>query len=341
MDLLVLGGTHHVGRNVVEAALSEGHRVTTLSRGSSGPPPPGAVALHADRTRPGELAEALGSRQFDAVVDTWSTAPRAVLEAAELLADRVGHYGYVSTVSVYREPTPAGIGEDFPVVEGDPGAETLDYAADKRGAEMAVLGHLGARALVARAGLILGPHERVGRLPWWLRRLERGGPVAAPGPADRPLQYIDGRDLAGWLLASAGAGTGGIFNAVGRPGSTTMGRLLEAAREVTGSRAELVWATPEAVEAAGISPWTEFPIWVPPGEEYAGVHDIDVTAAHRAGLSCRTVGRRSPTPGRRCWRRGTRRASGPDRSGARPRRSSACWRLSGTADGDRAAPGAP
>ena len=290
MDLLVLGGTHHVGRNVVEAALAGGHRVTTLTRGSSGPPPSGALALHADRTRPGSLAAALGGREFDAVVDTWSAAPRSVLEAAELLRDRVGHYGYVSTVSVYREPTPAGVREDFPVVEGDPSAERVDYAADKRGAEMAVLGHFGARALVARAGLILGPHERVGRLPWWLRRLERGGPVAAPGPFDRPLQYIDGRDLAGWLLASAEAGTGGTFNAVGPPGSTTMGELLETALQVTGSSAELVWATPEAVEAAGISPWTEFPIWVPPGEEFAGVHDIDVTAAEGAGLSCRGVG---------------------------------------------------
>lgn len=290
MRLLVLGGTQHVGRAVVETALARGDHVTTLNRGVSGPPAAGAQPLHADRTDPAALAAALGGASWDAVIDTWSGAPVAVSQAAALLAGRAGHYGYVSSRSVYQWPMPDGIDESAPVVAGDPAdTSSADYAAAKRGAELAAVAAFGDRALLARAGLILGPYEIVGRMPWWLRRLERGGDVLAPGPRDRPLQYIDGRDLAGWLLTAADRGLGGAFNTVSKPGHATMASLLEAAREVTGNRANLVWVPPEVIEAAGIEPWTELPVWVPPTGEYTGLHNGDVSAACAAGLSCRPV----------------------------------------------------
>ncbi|HEY7146451.1 MAG TPA: NAD-dependent epimerase/dehydratase family protein [Streptosporangiaceae bacterium] len=290
MRLLVLGGTHHVGRAVVEAALAAGDEVTTVNRGVSGPPAAGARALHADRTDPGALRAALGGESWDAVIDTWSRAPAVVQDAARLLAGRAGHYGYVSSESVYTWPPAPGADESAPVVDGDPaGADGTDYAAAKRGGELAATEAFGDKALLARAGLILGPYERVGRMPWWLGRLERGGDVLAPGPPDQPLQYIDCRDLAAWLLAAARSGLGGAFNTVSRSGHATMATLLEAGREVTGGRARLVWVPPEVIEAAGIEPWTELPVWVPPGGEYAGLHNSDVSRAYAAGLSCRPV----------------------------------------------------
>jgi nucleoside-diphosphate-sugar epimerase len=291
MRLLVLGGTHHVGRAVVETALARGDEVTTLTRGVSGPSAPGARALHADRTDPAAVRAALGDARWDAVIDTWSDAPLAVSQSAELLAGRAAHYGYVSSASVYQWPVPPGADEAAPVVAGAPdAADGNDYAAAKRGGELAALAAFGGRALIARAGLILGPYEIVGRMPWWLRRIERGGDVLAPGPPDRPLQYLDCRDLAAWMLRAAAAGVGGIFNAVSRPGLATMSGLLEAARTATGSPARLVWVTPEVIEAAGIAPWTELPAWLPPGGETAGLFSLDVTAAYAAGLRCRPVG---------------------------------------------------
>lgn len=143
--------------------------------------------------------------------------------------------------------------------------------------------------MLARAGLILGPYENVGRMPWWLRRIERGGDVLAPGPPDMPLQYIDCRDLAAWLLHAADAGIGGAFNTVSKPGQATMRSLLEAAVAATGSAARLVWAPPEVIVEAGIAPWTELPVWVPPDSELAAVHTGNVTAAYAAGLTCRPV----------------------------------------------------
>jgi nucleoside-diphosphate-sugar epimerase len=130
----------------------------------------------------------------------------------------------------------------------------------------------------------------VGRLPWWLRRLERGGRILAPGPADRALQLIDGRDLAEWMLSAAENQVGGVFNAVSKPGHATMGQLLDACRSVTDSRAELVWTPPESIAQAGIAPWTELPEWVPPDGDLVGLHAGDVSAALRHGLRCRPVG---------------------------------------------------
>lgn len=292
----MLGGTHHVGRAVVEAALARGDEVTTLNRGITGRQPPGARELHADRTDPAALRQALGSPDgrpdpaWDVVIDTWSGAPRVVADAAGLLAGRAGHYVYVSTRSVYQWPIPAGVDESAPVVDGDPASENgEDYAAAKRGGELAAVAAFGDRALLARAGLILGPYEIVGRMPWWLRRMSQGGDVLAPGPPDLPLQYIDARDLAEWMLAAAQRGLGGAYNATGRRGHATMASLLEAARDVTGARASLVWVSPEVIESAGIQPWTELPVWLPPTPEYAGMHDGDVCAIHAAGLTCRPV----------------------------------------------------
>jgi len=286
----VLGGTHHVGRAVVEEALARGDQVTTVNRGITGADVPDATVRRADRTDNGQLSAALGDDTWDAVIDTWSLAPRVVSDAAALLSGRVGHYAYVSSRSVYTWPMVAGADESAPVVNGDPASEEAeDYAAAKRGGELAVVGNFAGPSVLARAGLILGPYELVGRMPWWLRRIERGGDVLAPGPRDMPIQYIDCRDLAAWMLHAADEQISGTFNAVSRPGHATMESLLNAAVAATGSGARLVWVEPGVVEAAGIEPWTELPVWVPPDGEAAGVHDGDVSAIYAAGLVCRPV----------------------------------------------------
>jgi 2'-hydroxyisoflavone reductase len=103
------------------------------------------------------------------------------------------------------------------------------------------------------------------------------------------LQYIDCRDLARWLLHAADEGIAGPFNTVSQPGLATMASLLEAAIAATGSDARLVWVPPDVIEAAGIAPWIELPVWLPPDGEGAGLHTGDVSAVYAAGLSCRPV----------------------------------------------------
>ncbi|THA71729.1 NAD-dependent epimerase/dehydratase family protein [Streptomyces sp. A0642] len=293
----MLGGTEFVGRAVTEAALARGWETTVFHRGRHAPPP-GVAELLGDRTAEGGLAALAGvaepgdgSYTWDLVVDTWSGAPSAVRDAARLLSGRAARYTYVSSRSVYAYPTPAGLPEDGPLVEGaSPDADgDVPYALAKRGGELAVLDAFGDRALLGRAGLIIGPWENVGRLPWWLTRIARGGPVLAPGTPGVDLQYIDVRDLAGWLLDASEEGLHGPYNLVSRPGHTTMGGLLNACVRATGSDAELRWTDAGRILAAGVEPWTDLPVWLPPGELYDALHQGDVRRAYGAGLRCRPV----------------------------------------------------
>lgn len=297
MRLLVLGGSGFVGRAVVDDAVGRGWAVTTFNRGlraaaSGGDAgPDGVEVLHGDRLDPSTLS-VLDGAGWDAVVDTWSGAPRAVRDSAAALAERAGMYVYVSSRSVYEPPVPAGADESWPVVAASASAEDGDYAQQKAGGELAVLEAFGPdRAVIARAGLILGPYEDIGRLPWWLNRAARGGPMLAPGPADLPIQYIDARDLASWLLSCAAAGTGGVFNAVSEPGHTTMGELLASVVAVTGGAATLRWVDPPAILAAGVVPWNDLPVWIPPGHEFdaLSLHSADVSRALATGLRPRPV----------------------------------------------------
>lgn len=283
MKLLVLGGSGFVGRVLAEEAVARGDDVTVFNRGLRGAPA-GVRVLTGDRLAPDGLTALAGGQTWDAVVDTWSAGAGAVGRVVRLLRGRAGHFTYVSSRSVYRWGTPPPLREDAPLA--DP--RDTGYAGDKVRGERAATAFEGP-VLLARAGLILGPHEDVGRLPWWLYRLARGGPTLAPGPRGLPLQYVDARDLAAFLLDAAAMRKIGPYNVVSEPGHTTMGELLDAANEVVGRRARLRWTDPAVIEAAGIQPWTQLPIWLPPGPDHDFLHRGDVSRALAAGLRCRPV----------------------------------------------------
>lgn len=288
-SLLVLGGSGFVGRAAVEEGGARGWDVATFNRGHRPTLDPRVTALRGDRLEPGTLSP-LAERRWDLVLDTWSGAPRATRDSAGLLAGRADHYVYISSGSVYAPPPPIGVKETAATVAASPDAESGDYPELKRGSELAVAAAFGEHALILRPGLILGPYEDVGRLPWWLTRMARGGDVLAPGPADLPLQYIDARDLVRFAFDAAGAGHRGPLNAVSPRGHATMGSLLDACVAVAGAiDTRLRWVSADAVLDAGIAPWTELPIWIPPEHEYAAMHGADVSRAHAAGLRCRPL----------------------------------------------------
>jgi 2'-hydroxyisoflavone reductase len=288
-SLLVLGGSSFVGRALVETGLGRGWEVTTFNRGLGGWADPRAAQLIGDRSDPASLA-ALGRRDWDLVADTWQGAPRAARDSAVVLAGHADRYVYISSCSVYAPPPPLGLDESTATVDASPDAEDGSYPELKRGAELAIAQAFGDRAVLARAGLILGPHEDIGRLPWWLARMAAGGEVLAPGPPQLELQYVDARDLAAFALDAARAGHGGAFNVVSRRGHATMASLLDACRTVAGaSGTRLRWVDANVVLEAGVQPWTELPIWLPPDHEYAGMHAANVEQAYAAGLRCRPV----------------------------------------------------
>lgn len=293
--MLVLGGSWFLGRTVVDDALSRGWDVTTFRRGVSGEEVNGVTTVRGDRTSADDLARLAKSGPWDAVVDTSGYVPREVLAVARALEPVVARYVFVSTVSVYEgwptEPLtedsavldcPPDAGPDFGY-DGNPGPSV--YGFTKAGSERAVFDTFGPdRSVALRPGVILGPREYVGRLPWWLRRVERGGRVLAPGSPDRRIQPVDVRDVAGFALHTA-TGPAGVFN-VAASGAETMGDFLSACRDVTGSDAEFEWITDEDwLVAQGVAQWTELPLW----RTYAGTWDVDSSRARRAGLTTRPV----------------------------------------------------
>ncbi|WP_155373873.1 NAD-dependent epimerase/dehydratase family protein [Catellatospora vulcania] len=284
MRLLLLGGTRFLGRALAHDASARGWQVTAFHRGVTGLPPAGVDSVLGDRTAAADLA-LLTRQTWDAIIDTWDGAPQVAALAAATLEPICGRYLHVSSRSVYRDLSTLGLTELSPLVP----PEGESFGALKAAAEHAVRTVYGERALIARPGLVLGPHEQPERLVWWLRRLARGGDVPIPGPPDLGLQYIDVRDLAGWLLDAAHAGRGGTYNVVSRPGHTTMGALLTACAEAAGASARLRWVPPEAFTAAGVQPWSELPIWIPEGSGVRGLHETDAERAHAAGLRCRPI----------------------------------------------------
>jgi 2'-hydroxyisoflavone reductase len=295
MRLLVLGGTRFLGRAIVDEAIRRGYDVTTFSRGLSGEPRPGAEALHGDRTSFDDLLR-LANREFDAVIDTSVIAPAHVGAAAQLLADHVGHYTYVSSISVYRDYPREPVTESSPVLDCAADAtgtvETLGYGELKAGSERAVAAALPGRHLLVRPGLIVGPHENIGRLPWWLARLARGGTVIAPGEPGRPVWLTDARDLASWLVDNTRRRIPGTVNVPGSEG-TTFGELLAVCGDMTEADrtapATLRWVADGALLAAGVEPWMELPMWAPDIPELAGTWQVSGDRAVRTGMRYRPL----------------------------------------------------
>jgi 2'-hydroxyisoflavone reductase len=258
MDVLVLGGTRFVGRHVVVAALACGHRVTLFNRGQTDPGLfPDLEWLRGDRD--GSL-DALAGRSFDVVVDTSGYVPRVVRETLDALGD-VGHYTFVSTISVYPEDARAR-DEDAPVVDLEEATETVtpaSYGALKALCEHVVRDRVTA-ALVLRPGLIVGPFDPTGRFTYWPSRVAAGGKVLAPAPPDQPVQFIDARDLADWIVRSAAYGLTGTYNVISP--SLPLAELLTTCLRVAQSDAEFVWVDGRFLVERDVSPWTELPVWV-------------------------------------------------------------------------------
>ncbi|WP_299531987.1 NAD-dependent epimerase/dehydratase family protein [uncultured Streptomyces sp.] len=297
MRILALGGTWFLGKQIVAEALSRGWEVTTFNRGRSGCDVAGVRAVHGDRTEAGDLERLAAFGPWDAVVDTSSAdmPPRDVLRAVRVLEGQVARWVHVSTVSVYKGWPHQPLAESSPVldcpVDADetfgytgPGGSPTVYGFQKAGAERAVAQAFGDRSVFLRPGVILGPEEYVGRLPWWLHRAARGGRILAPGPAGRRIQPVDVRDVAAFAVDQAAATTSGPYNVTHPQGITFQG-FLEACLAVTQAAGKPVWADPDVLIEHGVTPWTELPLW----RAQAGVWAVDPNRAVDAGLRCQPL----------------------------------------------------
>jgi 2'-hydroxyisoflavone reductase len=298
LRLLFLGGTGFLGPATVELALARGDTVTLFNRGKTNPDLfPGVERLTGDRQDP-ESLQVLADRTWDAVVDTTAYVPAHVEASAALLADRVRQYVLISSVSVYADHGVPYADESAPVIElTDEVVATMTtireslahYGGMKARCERAAEAALPGRTTNIRPGLIVGPRDRSDRFTYWAVRVPRGGEVLAPGDGSDPVQLIDVRDLAAWILRCIDREITGVFNAISPAGQLTMAGMLYGIKGAFVTDARFTWVDAAFLEAAGVNAWTDLPVWVPAVGEYAGFHLSSTEKAVAAGLRFRPL----------------------------------------------------
>lgn len=294
MKLLFIGGTRFVGLHLVDAALAAGHEVTLFHRGvTEAARRPGVTHLLGDRR---QGLDALRTGQWDAVIDTCGFLPSEVRASAELLRGRVGRYVFISSISAYASFAQVNH-EASALAELPQGEDTVNpaeaYGPLKAQCERAAVQCLGEdRVLLIRPGLIVGPGDPTGRFTWWPARIARATeaePVLVPGSPDRTVQFIDARDLAAFVLQSVLAQRAGPCNVVAPPCRWTFGELMATCALVAGSAPRWVWAEAAWLEAHGVGPWMDMPLWLPDDGEHACFMRVDTSRAQAAGLQVRPL----------------------------------------------------
>jgi nucleoside-diphosphate-sugar epimerase len=284
-----------VGSAIVDRACAGGHEVTVFNRGRTPATYPDTVRqIHGDREDDASLAGLAGQGPWDAVIDVAGAVPAVVRDSARALAPVADRYVFVSTVSAYRDWPNEPVTETSPLHPHDPdtGATPtgvpgpIAYGMLKAGCEAAIAREYDAgRRLILRPGVVLGPGEYVGRVPWWLNRMRRGGRVLAPGRPDRGIQPVDVRDLAGFLVDLTARGRSGEYNVAPPKDRETYGGLLAACADAVGATPEITWVDEQWLADQGVRQWTELPLWRIP----AGTWALDTAAASASGLSCRPL----------------------------------------------------
>jgi nucleoside-diphosphate-sugar epimerase len=291
LRILVLGGTGFIGPYQVQYALDRGHRVTLFNRGRTNPQLfPEVEKLVGDRAS--DLS-ALAGRRWDAVIDNSATDPTWVARSAGMLRDAARTYLFVSTRSVYFDTSRVPMTVDAPVfsyenTKVEAGAR-LPYGLSKALAEAEARKAFGARALVVRPSLIVGPGDPTDRFTYWPVRIERGGEVLAPGDGTDPVQIIDARDLAEWMIRLVEQGASGTYNALGPRTPRSFAELLHGIKAVTTADARFTWVDTDFLLAQAVRPYREMPVWMPAREGREGFGRFDISREVALGLTFRPL----------------------------------------------------
>ncbi|MET0820593.1 MAG: NAD-dependent epimerase/dehydratase family protein [Aeromicrobium sp.] len=285
-SMLVLGGTSWLGGRIAHEGVVRGHAVTCLARGESGHAPAGATFVCGDRSQPGAYADVL-DRRWDMVVDL-SRQPGQVRSAVDALGGVASHWTFVSTGSVYADQS-VRLTETSPLLEPFEGDEAPaeQYGEAKVACEQAV-GRL-RHHLIVRAGLIGGPGDRSDRLGYYVSRFALAGAddVLVPDVAEQPMQVVDARDLARWIVRAAEERATGVVHGVGEP--TTVGAVLAASAAVAGPAHQLP-ASPDWLHDHDVEEWMgprSLPLWLPSSHHGMGL--MDDTRALELGLRRRPL----------------------------------------------------
>jgi 2'-hydroxyisoflavone reductase len=299
LRILILGGTGFIGPHQIRYAVSRGHQVTVCNRGQREADLPDTVEhLRGDRDD-GSL-DALRDREWDVCIDNPSRVPFWVRDAGQVLKGRIKQYLFVSTISVYADNSQPNATEDA-ALEGYSGKDAMLETSETLRADSSLYGPLKAICeaeaekqfpaitTIVRPGLIVGPGDHTDRFTYWPVRLASGGDVLAPGDGNDPVQVIDARDLAEWMIRLAERRSFGIFNATGPNYGMSMAALLHGIRATNTAGARLHWVPADFLAKQKVAPWSDMPTWLPGQGKTAGFGSRSISRAIAAGLTFRPL----------------------------------------------------
>lgn len=300
LNVLILGGTGFIGPYQVRYAVARGHKVTVFNRGRRQASLPASVEhLTGDRVT-GDLG-ALKGRRWDVVIDNPTTLPRWVRDAGEVLKGSAGQYVFISTISVYGRLT-SPPDENAPLARWDRADDPLShrqmsrelgqyYGALKALSEQEAEKWFPGKVTVIRPGLIVGPEDPTDRFTYWPVRISRGGEVLCPGTPDDPAQIIDARDLSEWTIRMAEQGDMGIYNATGPRSRLSFAEMLYGCRAATSgdNAVRFTWAPADFLSQHNVRPWSDMPVWFPPGSEMGPLAETRIERAVGKGLTFRPL----------------------------------------------------
>jgi 2'-hydroxyisoflavone reductase len=292
LRILFLGGTGFLGPHTVRYALQRGHDVTLFNRGRTNSDlfPELETIIGNRDPEIGEGLSGLRGREWDAVIDTSGYVPRIVGASSELLADSVGQYLFVSTICQYDNWAEGGTNgtEDRPrATLDDPATEDVGthYCALKAYCERAAEAAMPGRVTQIRPGLIVGPRDGSDRFTYWPVRIARGGEVLAPGKPSDQTQYIDVRDLAGFMVHCLEQELADTYNVVRKP--MPFGDMLDACMKTIDTDAELTWVAAAFLAEQDLQAWRDIPAWADSDSALAGSLTWSADKALAAGLTIR------------------------------------------------------
>ncbi|MCH8005884.1 MAG: SDR family oxidoreductase [Planctomycetes bacterium] len=290
LRILVLGGTGFIGPHLVRHALKRGHTLTLFNRGRTNTHLfPELEKIKGDRD--GALG-ALKGRSWDVVIDNTGYVPRHVRDSATLLADACRRYLFTSTRGVYADSLAPDKDENAPMaVLEEPGSEDVSahYGALKVLCEKEVREVFGRRATIVRPTAVAGPGDRSDRFTYWPVRIDRGGEVLAPGSFTDPVQFIDVRDLAEFMIRLVENNTGGAFNAAGPEADLSIAEFLYGIRGITASDVRFTWVPADVLQMHNVRPRRDMPLWTPPREPGTTKSPINRTKSVANGLTFRPL----------------------------------------------------
>jgi len=296
LKILILGGTSFLGPHQIAYALKRGHQVTTFTRGKTKPTIHQELFSQVEQLvgdRENNLS-ALEGKKWDAVIDNSGRKVSWTKATAELLKDHVGLYVYVSSVSAYYPYYTVNVKEDAPLVMKVPekleeGEKPMyDYGVMKANSEAIARKIFGEdRTIAIRPHFMTGPADRTDRFMYLPLRLAKGGDVIIPGKIDDPVQFIDVRDIAEWMIRLIETGTTGTYNGAGPASAMTMPAYVYGAHAAFGSKVNFV-----SIDDYDFLEKNQIPFmapWILPGEKFKGMSRVNIEKSVASGLTYRPL----------------------------------------------------